>query len=123
MSKRYQQFLALWEEGHTLAGISLRLNISCEACRRIANRLDLSHAEPPPGYMSLLEAARRIHEDYWVLYNYAYRGSLKTIYHQGHRWVSMDQIQAWINDAPYREQARELLRKIAKHVSPPTPSR
>ena len=112
MTTKQQQIVDLVAEGYSVEAIACCIGVSTNAVRLTLSRLGISTVAVPPGHVTIHDAARRVRMDDYELYRGMARGDLKHVKCVSRYYVTMEWVDIWMNNAPYRVQAREMVRRL-----------
>ena len=112
MATKQQQIVDLIGQGYSVEAIACRIDVSTNAVRLTLSRLGISTVVVPSGHVTIHEAARRVGMDDYELYRGMTRGDLRHVACGSRYYVTMEWVHIWMNNAPYRVQAREMARRL-----------
>lgn len=112
MTRRQQQIADLVAKGYSVEAIACHIGVSTNAVRLTLSRLGISTVSVPLGHVAISEAARRIRMDDYKLYRGMRDGTLRHMKSGSRYYVTMEWVHIWMNNAPYRVKAREMMRRL-----------
>lgn len=119
LSPRAKEVLELHNQGCSLNAISCRLGITVGLVRWfLRTSLHIPPPSIPDGYFTISKIAKMFGLPVRGLLKAVNEGQLKTTQFGKIRYLTIDQVQFWINNRPYREQARKLQERLLNSNQP-----
>jgi hypothetical protein len=112
MTPRQQQIFDLMSAGYSVDAIACRLGLSSKCVLWHLFRIGVRLKAVPEGYVSVTEAAKRSGLSEFALRNGIRNHDLWYIRSGRQVYTKMEWVQIFINNSPYRKQAKEMLKRL-----------
>jgi DNA-binding transcriptional ArsR family regulator len=112
MKAKQEQILELFRQGHSVAAIACRLDLTESIVRRHLDKARVIAEECPEGCLSVDDAARRIGMEERDLYYGIAAGNLRYVRRGRRKWLRMADVQIWLDNDQYRQEARAMMERL-----------